>query len=312
MVRRRSRPRRRSDGGGYRAAAGRVKIVASRADHSMPTFPPQLASDAEPVDAAALAAAGYATVVHRPVADSTMVEARRLAADPATRLPVVVIADRQTSGSGRRGAGWWQADGSLAASIVADGPALGLTTASPQPVWSLACGIVLAETVRAWAPGIDVRVKWPNDLEVAGRKLAGIIVEADASGRTIFGIGVNTAGSATAAPAGLRDRIVTLPDLVGHSLSRSQLLAAWLPRLCGLLRELDADPAVLARRYRPLCGLDGRGVTLHVGTEQHAGICRGIAADGSLVIDTPGGQRAFASGSLTPPGSEWKRGQVTP
>jgi len=271
----------------------------------VPTFPPQLASHPEPLDAAALAAAGYATVVHLPVADSTMVEARRLAADPATRLPAVVIADRQMSGRGRRGAGWWQADGSLAASIVADGPALGLTTASPQPVWSLACGVVLAETIRACEPETDVRIKWPNDLEVAGRKLAGIIVEADASGRTIFGIGVNTAGSATAAPAGLRDRIVTLPDLVGHALSRSQLLAAWLPQLCSLLREMDADPGTLARRYRPLCCLDGRAVTLHVGTEQHSGTCRGIAADGGLVVDTPAGPRTFASGSLTPPGSEW-------
>lgn len=279
--------------------------MASRADHPVPTFSPQLASHAEPLDAAALAAAGYATVVQLPETESTMVEARRLAADPATRLPALVIADRQTSGCGRRGAGWWQADGSLAASIVIDGPAVGLTTMSPQPFWSLACGVVLAETIHECEPGIDVRIKWPNDLEVAGRKLAGIIVEADGVGRTIFGIGVNTAGSATAAPAGLRDRVITLPDLVGRPLSRSRLLAAWLPRLGRLLREMDADPAALARCYLPLCGLAGRAVTIHVGTEHHSGICRGIAADGSLVIDTPAGRRAFASGSLTPPGSEW-------
>jgi BirA family transcriptional regulator, biotin operon repressor / biotin---[acetyl-CoA-carboxylase] ligase len=278
----------------------------------MPTPAPQLASHAEPLDAAALAVAGYATVVHLPETDSTMVESRRLAADPAARLPALVIADRQTSGRGRRGAGWWQAEGSLAASIVVDGSAVGLTTASPQPFWSLACGVVLAEVIRALEPGIDVRIKWPNDLEVAGRKLAGIIVEAAASGRTIFGIGVNTAGSATAAPAGLCDRVVTLPDLVGRPLCRTRLLAAWLPRLCTLLREMDADPDRLADRYLPLCGLAGRAVTIHVGTEQHSGICRGIAADGSLVIDTPAGPRPFASGSLTPPGGEWQRGHVTP
>jgi len=271
----------------------------------MPTPSPQLATHAEPLDAAALAAAGYATVVHLPTADSTMVEARRLAAEPAARRPALVIADRQTSGRGRRGAGWWQADGSLAASIVVDGELVGRPSAGPQPVWSLACGIVLAETIRDLEPGVDVRIKWPNDLDVAGRKLAGIIVEADTGGRTIFGIGVNTAGSALAAPPGLRDRVVTLPDLVGRPLSRTRLLAAWLPRLCTLLREMDADPGTLARRYRPLCCLDGRAVTLHVGTEQHSGTCRGIAADGGLVVDTPAGPRTFASGSLTPPGSEW-------
>jgi BirA family biotin operon repressor/biotin-[acetyl-CoA-carboxylase] ligase len=275
----------------------------------MPAPSPQLASHPEPLDAAALAAAGYATVVHLSDADSTMVEARRLATGPATRLPALVVADRQTSGRGRRGAGWWQADASLAASIVIDGPAVELPTTRPQPVWSLACGVALAETLRDCEPGIDVRIKWPNDLDVAGRKLAGIIVEADASGRTIFGIGVNTAGSASAAPDGLRDRVITLPDLVGRPLSRSRLLAAWLPRLCTLLREMDADPGRLADRYLPLCGLAGRAVTIHVGTEQHSGICRGIAADGGLVIDTPSGQRTFASGSLTPPGSEWRRGR---
>ena len=109
-----------------------------------------------------------------------------------------------------------------------------------------------------------------------------------------------------AAPAGLRDRVVTLPDLVGRPLSRTRLLAAWLPRLCELLHEMDADPGTLAHRYRPFCCLTGRPVTLHVGTEQHSGICRGIAADGSILIDTPSGQRMFASGSLTPPGGEWR------
>ena len=276
----------------------------------MTTPSPQLALHAEPLhaeplDAAALAAAGYATVVHLPEADSTMVEARRLAADPAARLPAAVITDRQTSGRGRRGAGWWQAPGSLAVSVVIDGPSVGLPTASPPPVWSLACGVALAETIGGFEPGIEVRIKWPNDLEVAGRKLAGIIVEADAAGRTIFGIGVNTAGSATAAPAGLCGRIVTLPDLVGRPLSRTLLLSAWLQRLRGLLREMDADPAALARRYRPLCCLTGRAVTIHVGEQPHSGICHGVAADGGLVIDTASGRRTFASGSLAPPGTEW-------
>ncbi|MGB8852376.1 MAG: biotin--[acetyl-CoA-carboxylase] ligase [Pirellulales bacterium] len=271
----------------------------------MPAPSPQLASHTEPLDAAALAAAGYATVVHLPEADSTMVEARRLAAEPEARLPALVIADRQTSGRGRRGAGWWQADGSLAASIVVDGETVGRPSAGPQPVWSLACGVALAETIRDLEPGVDVRIKWPNDLDVAGRKLAGIIVEADTGGRSIFGVGVNTSGCALAAPEALRDRVVTLPDLVGRPLSRTQLLVTWLPRLCALLRELDTDPGSLARRYGPLCCLAGRPVTLHVGTGQHSGICRGIAADGSLVLDTPIGQRMFASGSLTPPGSEW-------
>lgn len=278
----------------------------------MPPSSPQLASHAEPVDAAALAAAGYATVVHLPELESTMVEARRLAAEPSARLPALVIADRQTDGRGRRGAGWWQADGSLAASVVVDGHAVGLATPEPQPAWSLACGVALAETIRDLEPTVDVRLKWPNDVEAAGRKLAGIIVEADTTGRTIFGIGVNTAGSATTAPVPIRDRVVTLPDLVGRPLSRARLLTGFLPRLCELMRAMDADRGTLTRRYHPLCGLTGRRVTIHVGSERHSGVCHGIAADGSLVIDTPAGRRSFTSGSLAAPGSEWTRAEEVP
>jgi BirA family biotin operon repressor/biotin-[acetyl-CoA-carboxylase] ligase len=261
---------------------------------------PQLASGPEPLDVAALAAAGFASVVHLAEAESTMHEARRLAAERERPLPAVVIADRQTSGRGRRGAGWWQADGSLAASLVIDGP--------PRPTWSLACGVALAEAIRGLEPDVDALLKWPNDLEVAGRKLAGIIVEADASGRGIFGIGINTAGAAATAPESLRDRLVTLPDLTGRSIDRTRLLAALLPRLLDLVWAIDADPPELERRYRPLCSLDGRDVTIHVGTERYHGVCRGIASDGGLVIDTPAGRKTFTTGSLTPPGTEWRQG----
>lgn len=261
---------------------------------------PQVASGPEPVDVAALGAAGCVSVVHLAKTESTMHEARRLAADRERPLPAVVIADRQTGGRGRRGAGWWQAEGSLAASLVIDGP--------PRPTWSLACGVALAEAIRGLEPGVGVRIKWPNDLEVAGRKLAGIIVEADASGRAIFGIGVNTAGAAASAPEGLRNRLVTLPDLTGRSLDRTRLLAALLPRLLDLVQAIAADPPELERRYRPLCGLDGRDVTLHVGAESHHGVCRGIASNGGLVIDTPAGRKTFTTGSLTPPGTEWREG----
>jgi BirA family biotin operon repressor/biotin-[acetyl-CoA-carboxylase] ligase len=259
---------------------------------------PQVASGPEPLDVSALAAAGFERVVHLAEAESTMHEARRVAADREHPLPALVVADRQTSGRGRRGAGWWQADGSLAASVVIDGP--------PRPTWSLACGVALGEALRGLEPTLDVRIKWPNDLEVAGRKLAGIIVEADACGRGIFGIGVNTAGAAAQAPEALRDRLVTLPDLTGRSIDRTRLLAALLPRLLDLVRAIDADPAELERRYRPLCSLDGRDVTIHVGTESHRGVCRGIASDGGLVIDTPAGRKTFTTGSLTPPGTEWR------
>ncbi len=272
----------------------------------MPAPPPQIASHAESLDSAALTAAGFATIVHRAAVGSTMDEARLLADDPAIRLPALVVADHQVAGRGRRGAGWWQAAGALAASIVIDGDGAG----PPRPIWALACGVALAEAIRALEPGIEALVRWPNDVEVAGRKLAGILVETAAHGRAVIGIGMNTSGSATMAPAAVASRVVTLPDLVGRTLGRTAVLGEFLPRLRPLLEAIRHDPIGLQPRYRPLCALEGRIVTLHAAAERHTGLCRGIAGDGALVIDTPSGRRTFASGSLTDPGDVWPGGEV--
>lgn len=265
----------------------------------------------DPVAEQCLRDAGYATVVIRDVVETTMEEARRIAADPAAALPVVVVADRQTTGHGRRGAGWWQAPGSLAASLVVttrpagrplDAAPPDATPPGPQPIWSLACGVAVAETLAALVPGIDVQLRWPNDVEVGGRKLAGILVEATTTGRAIFGIGANTSGRGADAPEPLRRRVVTIPDLVGTPLDRSRLLAALLPRL----EELLAAPAAVVDRYRPRCSLTGTAVVVHAGGAEQVGICRGIDADGALVLETPGGSRRFLSGSLTPPAAIWR------
>lgn len=254
----------------------------------------------DPIDPDALRAAGLATVEICAETGSTMERARELAADPACPLPAVVIAERQTAGRGRRGAHWWQPPGSLATSLVL------AAVDGPPPTWSLACGVALAETLRALEPGVATQVRWPNDVEVAGRKLAGILVEAVAGGRVICGIGVNTTGTAATAPELLARRIATLPDCTGWPLPRGRLLAAFVPRLQALLAAVAADPAALAARYRPLCGLAGRRIAIHVGAERHEGVCHGIAPSGGLVLETAAGVREFVSGSLTDPADVWR------
>jgi BirA family biotin operon repressor/biotin-[acetyl-CoA-carboxylase] ligase len=260
------------------------------------------ATSADPIDAAVLRQAGYATVIHRAEIDSTMDEARRVAVEPSPCLPAVVVADRQSLGRGRQGARWWHAPDSLAASLVVERAGTG----GPPPTWSLACGIALAEALDALEPALGPRVRWPNDIEVGGRKLAGILVEAVADGRAIFGIGVNTAGRALDAPPALRARLATIPDVLGRPLGRTSVLAAFLPRLRALLDLLAADPAALVERYRPWCSLTGHRVTLHLGGGGYEGLCSGIASDGSLVLDTPAGLRRFASGSLTAADDVWR------
>jgi BirA family biotin operon repressor/biotin-[acetyl-CoA-carboxylase] ligase len=242
-----------------------------------------------------------------------MERAREIAHDAGIPLPAAVVADRQSLGRGRRGARWWQPPGSLTTSIVLDGAVAGLAPrqAEPRPTWSLACGVALAEAIAALEPSIDPRVRWPNDLESGGRKLAGILVETAPNGRAIFGIGVNTTGSAADAPAAIRHRVATVPDRAGRPLAREPLMVAFLPRFLRLLAEMTADPRVLVDRYRPLCGLTGRDVTVFRGVDTRVaegaitGRCLGIDSDGAIVIETLAGRLHLASGSLTHPGDVW-------
>lgn len=265
--------------------------------------------DPDPLDRARLlCTTGLSAIEVLAEVDSTMERARAIAVDPAASLPAAVIADRQTAGRGRRGAGWWQAPGSLATSLVVDASRVsGRVGGRVSPLWSLACGVALAESLADLEPSLAAGVRWPNDVVAAGRKLAGILVETAPGGRVIFGVGVNTAGSAVDAPESLRGRVGTLPDLAGRPMPRGRLLGEFVPRLLSLLGETARDSAVLVERFRPLCSLVGTVVTVHRDDGRRlVGVCHGIDADGALVLDTAAGMVHLVSGSLTDPADVWR------
>ena len=128
--------------------------------------------------------AGYRLVELRRI-DSTNAEALRRAADGAPHGTVVLAAD-QTAGRGRRGRSWISAPGNLFMTVLVRPPE-GSAVAQLSFVAAVALGDALP-------PGTDYRFKWPNDLLLDGRKLAGILVEAD-GGAAAVGIGVNTAAT---------------------------------------------------------------------------------------------------------------------
>jgi BirA family biotin operon repressor/biotin-[acetyl-CoA-carboxylase] ligase len=136
---------------------------------------------------------GYA-LRHFHEIDSTNEEARRLARS-GQAAPLWIIADMQTQGRGRRGRAWQSPTGNLAASLFLRPH----KSAAECAQLSFLSALAVADTVGRYATGSDIRVKWPNDVLVDERKIAGILLEsASATGNRLdwlaVGIGINLAG----------------------------------------------------------------------------------------------------------------------
>ena len=174
-------------------------------------------------------------------------------------IGTVVVADHQQAGRGRLGRSWEAPPGTaLLASCVM--PFLALAP--------LAAGVAAAE-----ACGPQVRLKWPNDLLLEGRKLGGILVEASGD-RCLVGIGINLSW----AP----------PGAARLEADRETLLARLLP---ALERWWALAPAEVLEAWRARADTLGRRVRVEVGGETFEGLAEDIAEDGSLVV---GGRRVAA------------------
>jgi BirA family transcriptional regulator, biotin operon repressor / biotin---[acetyl-CoA-carboxylase] ligase len=185
--------------------------------------------------------------------------------DVARDMPIgsVVIADHQTAGRGRLEHRWEAPPGTaLLVSFVH----------KPNPLLSLATGVAAAE-----ACGQGVRLKWPNDLLLGGRKVGGILVEATPY-KAVCGIGINL----SSAPQGAA--MLNQPA--------DKLMEKLLPAMA---RWCSAPPDEVLARWRELADTLGRRVRLTLPDRSFEGLAQDINENGELIID---GQ-AVSSGSLT-------------
>jgi BirA family biotin operon repressor/biotin-[acetyl-CoA-carboxylase] ligase len=213
--------------------------------------------------------------LHLRVTDSTNTRARELAAAGAPH-GTLVTATEQTAGRGRQGRSWAAPPGRalLCSLIVRD----------PGELLSLAAGVAVAEVV-----GPDALVKWPNDVLLSGRKVAGILVEGRPQDAwAVIGVGLNVALRQQDFPPELRDTGGTLglgPEAIEPTLSRLlDELSRWLP----------ASPATVLEAIRQRDALRDQTVTWTGGQ----GRAIGIDDRGRLVLDTDHGQRALDSGEV--------------
>lgn len=222
---------------------------------------------------------------------STMDEVRAASREGAAR-GFLCVADAQTAGRGTHGRAWSSDDaGDLYLSFL-ELPTLPIERA---PMIALAVGLGVADTVRAVRSDAAVAVKWPNDVLVGGRKIAGILVESHLGTRfeVVVGVGLNVAR--TAFEPGLH--ATSLDRLGAPPADRGAVLVELLARIEGRLLELyrapDATVAALAERlaYRDQpVSLDGARVTV-----------RGLDGSGCLVVeDEAGAMRPVVAGRIEP------------
>jgi BirA family biotin operon repressor/biotin-[acetyl-CoA-carboxylase] ligase len=206
--------------------------------------------------------------LHLRTTTSTNDRARELAQAGAPH-GTLVTAREQTAGRGRQGRTWTAPAGTslLASLVLRDAP----------PLLPLAAAVAVADLA-----GHEASIKWPNDVLLDGRKLAGILVEGRPQERwAVLGIGINVALRVGELPAELRERAATL-DLQPADVDA--VLGRLLARLEGTL-ALPPDALLAAWRRRD--ALLGRPVSWAGGH----GTGAGVDQDGRLLVDQPDGTR---------------------
>ena len=218
--------------------------------------------------------------------------------DVATELGegAVVLADYQTAGRGRRGHTWFSPPGSgLYASVVL-APGRSSDPRRATLLLTLAAGVALAEGIDA-SSGLRADLKWPNDLYVSRRKLAGILAEA-AGERVVLGFGINT--SIASYPADLHERVTSIESELGRSVDRYPVFVETLAALSRryddlLLGRFDAILDAWRRRAPAAVGARvARSVDGHLVT----GVTAGVDDQGALLVVVGDRVERIVSGEL--------------
>ena len=223
---------------------------------------------------------------HHAELPSTNDEAHRLA-ELGARHGEVVIAELQTHGRGRRGRAWIAPPGKSIALSVVLRPSL---SAARAPEITLAAAVAVCEAARDLGAG-TARIKWPNDVECGGRKLAGILTELRADGEStrhvVLGVGLNCGLLPEDFPEELEDQATSLRIEKGEEVPRALACARLLEALDEWLALHDVEGFAPVRdRWRQLSSTLGRRVRVELEPGVLEGDAVDLAEDGALLVRT--------------------------
>lgn len=205
----------------------------------------------------------------------------RLLGEAGTADGLVLLAIEQTAGRGRRGTTWFSPPGeSLAFSIL-------LRPEEPKALWprlALAAGLAVAEAVESF--GLAAGIKWPNDVWIGRRKVAGILVEAGQD-FAIVGIGLNV--NASSFPHEVAEIATSLRLETTFEHPCHDVLSAVIRTFAHRSRQIGPDFENLLESVRQRCVLTGHRVSLSTANGLQQGIIEGISPGGELLLRTANG-----------------------
>lgn len=226
-----------------------------------------------------------------------------LAADMAERGAIegtVITSEEQVKGRGRLGRQWHSPTGTGIYVSMIFRPDLRPDSA---PGISVATAVALADTLDAYLPN-DVRIKWPNDVLIGNRKIAGILTELSAERNrvehVIVGVGINVNQRAGDFPDDIKKIATSLRREVKRKVDRVELLQRFLKNLERQYERYQVHRLQKARtKLRRYSSLIGHEVTIRAGRFQNTGVAKDIDADGCLILQTDEGEVSVIAGEVT-------------
>lgn len=221
--------------------------------------------------------------------DSTNEEARRLAKN-GERGPLWIVAREQTAGRGRRGRAWISESGNLFATLLMP------VTTSLSAQLGFVAGLAAGDAIAAHALGAEVALKWPNDVLLNGKKVAGILLEALGHDSLAIGIGINLAHYPTDTEIPSISIAAVMgkpPDLNGILLRLASAMTAWYE----IWLRMGFQPVRKAWLLRS-SGL-GHAIRARLADSERDGVFEDLDEDGALLLrDSTGTLTRITAGDV--------------
>jgi len=243
---------------------------------------------------------GKKNIVYLKETDSTNTRAKELAAQGAPE-GTLIIAEKQTKGRGRRGRSWFSPPGGGIYFSLILRPAISPTE---TPRITLMTAVVLAETLISLMK-LKLRIKWPNDILVNGKKLAGILTEIstemDAVNYIVVGLGMNVNTRFENFPSEIKKNATSILIETGEQFPRVRLIQHYLKlyeQYYDMFKKNNFEP--IMKRWKELADIIGKQIKVDVVGKTHIGKVIDVDNDGVLILkDDQGRLQRIFSGDVT-------------